>query len=397
MTASESGKPVVIRNVRIWDGVSDRYLQEADALRIEGASITAVGVTRELREGAEVRDGAGQTVIPGLIDCHVHLCIDPEVRSALDQPTGEAVRDQMIGRVERMVRAGITTARDLGGGEWWELEVRDRIAAGAIPGPRLLCAGQPITSPGGHCHFWGGEASDAREALEVLARQESKGVDLIKVMATGGNLTPNSRPSDAQFEQDVLEAIVVAARGFGHHVAAHCHGTSGIRNAAFAGVRTIEHCSWVGPNGWGADFLQDVAEYIAGAGIFVSPTVNSGWKRHEGRNEHVARLGENFDRLRAAGGRLIASTDAGIPGVAHDDLPGALPWFSRFARLTPVETLKAATSEAAEAVGLGQVTGRLAPGYAADLVFLDGDPLRDLGVLGSAASVVARGRSIELR
>ena len=381
----------VLRNVRIWDGVSESYAQ-FDSLRIEGERIAAIG---EAPDSRDARDFSGLTLLPGLIDGHVHLCLDPDIRAPADQPSGDAVRDAMPARLRRMAAAGITTARDLGGGEWIDLEMRDRLAAGELVGPRLVCSGQPITSPGGHCHFWGGEASDTEQALAVLERQVEHGVDLIKVMATGGSLTPGSQPVDPQFPQPVLEAVVEAAGAHGRHVAAHCHGTAGIRNAANAGVRTIEHCSWVGTAGWHTDYSHEVAESIAKGGAFVSPTINSGWKRNLGRQDYEARVGANFDRMREAGVRLMASTDAGIPGVYHHDLPGALPYFSHFARLSPVETLRTATSNGAEAIGLGEVTGRIEVGLAADLLVVDGDPLVDLNVLAAPAHVVARGRFVE--
>ena len=293
-------------------------------------------------------------------------------------------------RAAAMLRAGITTARDLGGGTFAELELRDRINAGALPGPRLLCAGQPVTSPRGHCFFWGGEAATLPEALAVLERQLARGVDLIKVMATGGNLTPGSNPVDAQFDAATLTALVEAARKHGRHVAAHCHGTAGIRNATQAGVTTIEHCSWRGPNGTATDFDPDAAASLAARGVFVSPTLNSGWRRHAG-SELETRIRANYDRMRAAGVRLIASTDAGIPNVPHTDLPAALPTFSRFANLTPLETLRAATSSCAQALSLGNRVGSLAPGYDADVLLVEGDPLADLGVLARPVAVIKAG------
>lgn len=381
-----------LRNVRIWDGVSDDY-SHYDSINITGTFIEAVG---NQTASADSRDLSGLTVIPGLIDGHVHLCLDPEIRAPADQPAGEAVRTAIPARLERMIGAGITTARDLGGGEWIDLEMRDRIASGELPGPRLVCSGQPITSPGGHCHFWGGEAEDTEGALDVLERQVQRGVDLIKVMATGGSLTPGSQPIDAQFPQEVLEAVVAAAAEHGYHVAAHCHGTDGIRNAANAGVRTIEHCSWVGTAGWHTAYSREVADTMAKRGTFVSPTINSGWKRNVGRADYEERVGSNFDRMKEAGVRLMASTDAGIPGIYHHDLPAALPYFRRFARLSPVETLRAATSNAAEAIGLGSLTGRVAPGLKADLVLVEGDPLRDLETLASPAHVVVRGQFVDV-
>jgi imidazolonepropionase-like amidohydrolase len=292
-----------------------------------------------------------------------------------------------------MVRAGITTARDLGGGEFGELELRDAINAGVHIGPRLLCAAQPITSPRGHCFFWGGEAATLAEAEMVLERQIARGADLIKVMATGGNMTPGSDPVAAQFDAETLAALVALARKHGRHVAAHCHGTAGIRNAVSAGVATIEHCSWRGVEGTGTDFDPELAAALATRGVFVSPTLNSGWRRHIGRDLE-ARLRANYAQMRSAGVRLIASTDAGIPGVVHTDLPSALATFSHFAGLTPVETLRAATSDCAEALGLGRTVGVLAPGFAADLLLVEGDPLTDLAVLTKPAAVFKDGRTV---
>jgi imidazolonepropionase-like amidohydrolase len=301
----------------------------------------------------------------------------------------------MAVRAEAMLRAGITTARDLGGGAWLELELRDRINAGELPGPRLLCAGQPITSVAGHCHFWGGEATTVAEAEAVIARQEAHGVDLIKLMATGGMQTPNSQPKDAQFDRSTTAAIVHAANARGFEVAAHCHGTPGIANAAHAGVRTIEHCSWIGESGHREPFDADAAAAIARRGIWVSPTVNAGWARFP--DAFAKRVTENFRGMKQAGCRLIASTDAGIPNVRHADLALALPVFAQLAELLPVEALKAATSDCAAALGLGDVTGALREGLAADVLFVDGDPLQDLAALRAPVRVMARGIAVDMR
>lgn len=381
----------VFRNVRIWDGVSDGYA-DADVLAVEDGRITAVGEAGGVPE-ADHRDLAGLTVIPGLIDAHVHMTLDP----ALPTPDAQlAVADDelvqgMDRRAEAMVRAGITTARDLGGGKWLELALRDRIAAGQA-GPRLLCAGQPVTSVRGHCHFWGGEACDANAAETVIERQAEHGVDLIKIMATGGNLTAGSSPRKAQYDADTTREIVAHARRRGYDVAAHCHGTEGIAHAARAGVVTIEHCSWLGDDGARSGYDPDVAADIAALGVWVSPTINAGWKRFAKNEKFERAVQGTFARMRAAGVRLIASTDAGIPNVRHEDLARALPVFAHYAGLTPVEVLRSATSDCAVAIGLGEVTGRIAAGFAADLVFVEGNPLKDPAVLESPAFVLAGGR-----
>jgi imidazolonepropionase-like amidohydrolase len=321
----------------------------------------------------------------------VHLSLDPHATAApVQQAKDDALRAAMSARAAAMLRAGITTARDLGGGTFLELELRDRIHAGALQGPRLLCAGQPITSPRGHCWFWGGEAEDLSHAQTVLERQVARGVDLIKVMATGGNLTPGSNPVEAQFDATTLEAIVALAARHDRCVAAHCHGTAGIRHAAHARVTTIEHCSWRGTAGTATDFDPQAAETLAARGVWVSPTLNSGWRRYLGQ-ELERRMRENYARMRSAGVRLIASTDAGIPQVPHTDLPHALPTFAHFAGLSPVETLRAATSDCAAALGMGASIGVLAPGYVADLVLVEGDPLADLDTLARPAAVIKGG------
>jgi imidazolonepropionase-like amidohydrolase len=386
----------VYTHLRIWDGVADAYL-DADAIRIDGDRVVAVGAASEISAGAATRSMHGATALPGLIDAHVHMVLDPDLRDPLAQTAADrATRAAaMAQRAVEMARAGITTARDLGGGEWLELELRDRIARGEAEGPRLVCAGQPLTSPQGHCYFWGGEAPGATDAAAVIARQREHGVDLIKVMATGGTMTQGTTPRDAQFGRETLMEIVAHARQRGYPVAAHCHGTVGIRYAVDACVSTIEHCSWVGESGWAADYDADTAAAIAARGIWVSPTVNLGWKRHQGSgSDHEKRLMANFAAMRAAGVRLAASTDAGIPNVRHADLAKALPVFAHLAALSNAEVLRSATSDCAQAIGLGHLTGRLAAGYSADVMFVDGNPLADLDRLGSVVGVLTRGRSI---
>jgi imidazolonepropionase-like amidohydrolase len=383
--------------VRFWDGVAERGSEVPATIRIEGGRIAAIGDDPALAEGAEVHEpGPGCVAIPGLIDAHVHLTLDPDLRDAAAQARRSA--DEITASAERfageMVRAGITTARDLGGGgAHHELALRDCILRGEVAGPRLLCAGQPVTSPGGHCHFWGGEVEGDDEARAFVRKQCADGVDWIKVMATGGVLTKGTRPGEAQFTRELLEAVCEEARRSERRVAAHCHATEGIRRAVEAGVDTIEHCSWVGDKGFGSDFDPEVARRIGERGTRVSPTVNAGWKRYLEREGEASAFFANmraaFDTLRAAGVRLIASTDAGIPNVAHRDLPRALPVFARFAGLSPVEVLRSATSDAAAAFDLP--TGRLAPGLAADVLVVQGDPLEDLAALLEPRLVVARG------
>ena len=381
-------------NLRVWDGIANGYV-EADSISVANGLISAVG-----KRDPEARDMSGLTVIPGLMDAHVHMTLDPEIPSAEEQLRQKApeIREKMLGRAERMVRAGLTTARDLGGGEWLELELRDRINRGEIIGPRLLCAGQPVTSIAGHCHFWGGESANTTDAFQVIDRQREHEVDLIKIMATGGNLTRGSSPGAAQFSRDETCKIVAYAKTAGYQVAAHCHGTEGIGNAAAAGVTTVEHCSWLANDGSRQDYDPEIASEMAAQGVWVSPTVNAGWARFRGGDgKFEARISKNFEGLKRAGVRLVASTDAGIPNVRHEDLSKALPVFSHYAGLSPFEALRSATSEAARALAIADIAGTITPGLSADLVFLEGDPLRDLACIQQPSLVMLRGREIEAK
>ncbi len=387
---------IVLTDLNIWDGTT---IVDADAIAVERSTITAIGSAADLlpagRAGARQRlSYAGATALPGLIDAHVHMVLDPAHRrppAATDMPDTAAMAE----RAASMVRAGITTARDLGGGAWVEIALRDRINAGELAGPRLLCAGQPITCPGGHCHFWNGEAVDADAATTVIKRQIAHRADWIKVMATGGRITRGSDPRQPQFDLATMRAIVATARAAGRPVAAHCHGTAGIAIAAEAGVNSIEHCSWVGEAGWAGDYQAAIADTIADNGVWVSPTVNSGWQRMlDGDAARLGRIRRALKAMLALDIPFMASTDAGIPGVYHHHLPQALAVYAKITESTALQTLLTATSQAAVGLGISSQTGSLKPGLAADLLIVDGDPLADLRALTRPVGVWARGRPV---
>jgi len=402
----------VIRGARIWDGVSAGVSPTPCRIVVEGGRITAlepegpataITVTEKpVTERPGEIDLAGRFVMPGLIDAHVHLGLDPEIKTPAEQLAVPASkrRSAMAARARGMVEAGITTARDLGGGDFMELELRDRIAAGQAMGPRMLCAGQPLTRPDGHCHFWGGGADTAEAQRAVVDRQLAHGVDWIKVMATGGVFTPGSDVRSAQFDEAELAAVCHQAHAAGLSVAAHCHGTAGIRNAARGGVRTIEHCSFAAKTGFGADFDMNAVDDLVQHEAIVSPTVNLGWGRRltneQGRpSVFFERMSEVMHQLRAAGVPLIASSDAGIPGVAHHRLAEGLLAFQRFAGFSNVELLRTATSESAGGLGIEDRTGRVAVGLEADLIAVARDPTLDPTTLLAPVWVMARGRVVE--
>ena len=382
---------MIYKNLSIWDGSLPGTRKGSIAVRGEKF------VHESQVNDSQSRDFSGLFAFPGLIDAHVHMCLDPELKDPFEQTVAGKgkIKEDIRRRAAMMVRAGITTARDLGGGEYLELEVRDEIAAGKTIGPRLVCSGQPITSVEGHCHFWGGEAKSEEDAVKVFERQKEHNVDLIKIMITGGNITPGSRPVDNQFNDKFVANIVSRAKDCGYRVAAHCHGTDGIRQAASVGVTTVEHCSWVGENGWGKALDPSVVSILVNNGVWVSPTINAGWKRFTER-EFTETVQRNYRKMKAAGVRLVASTDAGIPNVYHHDLPKALPVFAHFAGLSAEEVLRSATSDCAEAIGLGSITGIIKPGYFADFVLYQENPLLNLDALEKPFMVVTRGIEVQV-
>jgi len=375
-------------NVRLWDGISDEY-SEQSSITVCNEAVSGLGKT----DGV-VKDMSGLTVIPGLIDSHIHISVDPDhtsIEEFLNEPK-EVTIEKMNRRAKRMVDMGITTARDLGGGKWLEIELRNRILRGEIPGPRLLCAGQPLTTPDGHCYCWGGGVENTGDIQTVIDRQHRHDVDLIKVMATGGVYTPNTNPGQSQFSLNDLSFAVQYAKDLGYDVAAHCHGTEGIHRASLAGVKTIEHCSWFNQEGERSHCDLHVIADIVSNNTWVSPTINSEWSKYIDKNNQEGQLiRESFRLMCKAGVKFIASTDAGIPKVYHHEFAKGLSLFANLADMTPLEVLKSSTGDAALALGCADRFGSLQVGLSADFLFIEGDPLRDLQVLQTPALVVARG------
>ncbi|GAA3828279.1 amidohydrolase family protein [Streptomyces phyllanthi] len=384
---------------RVFVG-SGRYLEDG-AVLIEGDSITAVGPRRQLVEqaGTDVAHLAfpEATVVPGLIDAHVHLTFDggADPVTTLSEASDESLLTDMRHRAEQLLASGVTTVRDLGDRNGLALRLDEEIAQGIAPGPRIVCAGTPATPPGGHCHFLGGEVSGVAEVRDLVRRNIAAGAGVIKAMVTGGGLTKDGPKSwQSQFTPDELQALVDEAHQAGVPVAVHAHGTDGITAAVEAGVDTIEHCTWMTSDGF--DLRQDVLKRIIDEGIAVCPAVSPHWQmlpRFFGE-ERAAAMFDLVRQMAEAGVKLIAGTDAGVQRAGFDGLVPALSFYAHLG-LPNSRILDMATTAAASALGLGETTGRLAPGFRADLLVVDGDPLTDLGPLQAVRAVVAAGQPYE--
>lgn len=374
-----------LRGGRVWDGVVDAAS--------EGSVFTSGGaIAGSASAGAVVLDVSGCTVVPGLIEPHTHLCFNAgdDWREVYDADTPGQMLLRMAGAARRMVEAGITTVRDLGAPTDLAVQLREAIRAGLVAGPDLLVAGAPITPTGGHCWFMGGEA-DGIDGVKVAVRERKKaGADWIKVMASGGNMTPGTNVFAAQFSVEELQAIVSEAHRLEMKVTAHAHGVEGIKAAVAAPVDMIEHCSFQTAEGSVKD--DAVILDIARQGIGVSPTIHRGFGRFRGEPRWAMRA-DLTKALLAAGCKVLMSTDSGIPNAPHEDLAAALAVVHDLAELTPIETMKLATSTSAEHMDLPD-RGVIAPGKRADLLVVEGDPTSDIEALQRVRAVVSGGELV---
>jgi imidazolonepropionase-like amidohydrolase len=380
---------------------ADRMLPDADAeliadgaLVVRDGTIVAIGRFADLsrEDGTRVVELGDVTLLPGLVDCHVHLGMSASAEATgSEMPGSDAeLACRMVNSARRLLDAGVTTARDLGCRGEVASSVRDAIRDGLVPGPRLLVANAPITVTGGHAWRMGGEADGALEvAREVRIRAKQRS-DVVKIMSTGGFMTAGSRPWEARYTVEELRACVEEAHRLGMPVTTHALGVEGIRRVVEAGVDMIEHCGWVTEDG--SRFDPEIAATIATKGIAVCPTMNTAclpdpyfcpWDEREA-------LLANLRGMLAAGVELVAGTDAGIGLVPFESYADGLDVLAD-AGMSNRAVIAAATDRAAAALGLGSVTGRLAVGLAADVVAVEGDPAEDLAALHRPVHVFTAG------
>jgi imidazolonepropionase-like amidohydrolase len=362
---------------------------------VDGPRIVAAGPLDTLMAEhpipADLVDLGDVTLLPGLVDAHVHLGFDggpgPVARMKAETDTQQLIL--MLRSARELLSAGVTTARDLGARSFLDIAVAAATASGMAEGPRLLTAARPLTPTGGHCWFMGGECDTADDLRRMVRLHHKMGADFVKVMSTGGFMTDGAPPWSAQFSLAELDAVVAEAHRLGKRVAAHAHGRLGITQAVAAQVDTIEHCSFAGPDRkYGSDFDPAVVDQIAAAGIYVCPTMNV----------HALALRERFGDalekvimgLYSGGVQIIAGTDAGIDNCPHDAYISGLEALAMVG-LPAVEILDAATLRAARALGVDDRTGTIEPGKDADLIAVRGDPRADISVLNHLELVVARG------
>lgn len=385
-----------VRDVTVFDGTRVRSHR---GVLIDGDRIAWTGpharAAREARGASEV-DGAGMTLTPGLIDCHVHLNFDggPDFAAESDEltPVVGALKGSVNARAHLV--AGVTTVRDLGG--FGTVELARAVTEGLLPGPRIVPAGRALTITGGHGHNVGfaREVDSADEVRRAVREEIRAGAEAIKLIATGGVLTPGIGATFPAFTMEELMAAVEEAHARGRGVAAHAIGSKGILQAVRAGVDSIEHC---------VEVTAQVAREMAEGGTFRGPTIVAllGIANHpeEVPDYAVAKataLVEDAEaghaRAIRAGVRHICSTDAGTPFNPHGNAPNEVIAMVEWG-MRPLAAMIAATASGAEALRLDDV-GRIEAGMKADLALWDANPVDDPIALRNTRAVWTDGSRV---
>ena len=389
-------EPVYVSNVTLFDG---RTVKQRAGVLVSEGRIEWVGVharaPRAARDAAEI-EGRGRTLTPGLIDCHVHLCFDGSAdfaAEAREMTTDAAATVKAVRNAARTLEHGVTTVRDLGGRSDSAIQVARAVERGLLAGPRILAAGRALTITGGHGHNIGvAREVDGPDALRRAVREEIRaGATAIKLIATGGVLTPGITVDFTAFTQEELDAAVDEAHSWSRVVGAHAIGPAGIVGAVRSGVDSIEHGSMLSAEG---------AKLMKERGTFLVPTISAirGMVDHPDevpayaveKASSLAELAHDaFRRALRAGVRIACGTDAGTPFNPHGNTPFEIVRMVGWG-MTPLQALRAATSNAAALLRLTDV-GVVAVGARADLVLYDRDPLDAIEAILEPALVVRDG------
>ncbi|MEU2288039.1 amidohydrolase family protein [Streptomyces sp. NPDC013178] len=380
-----------VRGARLFDG--ERLVDDATVLVRDGR-IVMIG-SDDLPDVAEVTDLGDVTLLPGLVDSHVHLafdCSDPA--KSFQGVDDEQILARMRSAARTTLAMGVTTVRDLGDRGYLSLQLRKELAADPSAGPHLLVAGPPITTTGGHCWYLGGEADGVDGVRAAVRERAEHGVDLVKVMAGGGAMTPGSAPHLSQYGIEELRAAAEEAHAHGLPITAHAHGVQSVSDAVAAGFDSVEHCWFVGERG--VEDRPDVIEALASSGVTVSMTIalKAGGELPPPLARLLSAVYEHVRKMRAAGVTIVGSSDSGVGGqLPHNALPYTVQALVE-AGWSTAEALHSVTALAAELCRVGDRKGRLAPGKDADLLAVAGNPLDDPAALLDVRAVYREGHRV---
>ena len=409
----------LIRAARVIDGNGGPPL-ERGAILIEGNRIRAVGSEESVAapEGAPVEEFnyENKTVLPGLVDCHVHLIGIGDGRAGDELTTlpDEVLTLQAARNARAHLFSGVTTVRDCGAKNRTTFMLREAMEMGITPGPRMVLAGRPVAIVGGHLSYFGVQTTGPDECRAAVRQLVKEGADYIKITATGGS-TRTSFPLRPSFNVDELKAIVDEIHKFGKHAAAHCASSQGMLNVLEAGIDTIIHAIHRDPDGT-SRFRPEIAERVARQGVFVNATMGSGLarvtalelKRHSDglsdeeqeeldtvRRGHEEQL-EHFAKMRELGVRMAAGSDSAwgkykMGGFQYEIEAHAA------GGMTPMEAIVASTADSASSCWVDDSVGTLKEGKQADITVVDGDPSANVSALWDVADVFLAGDRVDRR
>jgi imidazolonepropionase-like amidohydrolase len=394
---AEQAHPTVIRNVTLLDGTGAAPVT-GQALIVEGRRISWIGPEAQLPEGSDGHaiDGQGGTIMPGMINCHVHLTNDgsPDLFGQVerDSVTVSALRGYL--NLQATLESGVTSVRDCGAANGIALDLARAVDDGLVPGPRIRAAGRVITMTGGHGHFIGREADGPAGVRQATRAEIKAGAHFIKAMATGGVLTPGVVPTQTALQPDELEQVAREAHNAGRRAACHAIGNEGIKNAIRAGIDSIEHGFYLDDEA--LELALDRGTVLVPTLIAVNQIVNNGktgampaWVVEKAESESGHHR-ESFAAAVRSGMKVAAGTDAGTPFNPHTYLPQELALMVDYG-MRPMDAIVAATRNAAENLGLAPDVGTLEVGRLADIVVVDGDPSSDITAAGRVRFVMKDG------
>ena len=377
----------LIKNGLVLDGAGVAFTDHGVLVNEDKIERFAPAAEFDGFEG-QVIDLDGDTLLPGLIDCHVHLCYagEPNPGRAIEDMDPGEIAVRALSNAQDSVRGGITAVRDCGGVNYLEFSVRDACNAGKFMGPTIRAAGRMICMTGGHGNRFGRVADGVDEVIKAVREQVHKGSDLIKIMATGGVMTPGVNPEDAHYSAEEMAAGISEGHRFHKTCASHAQGTEGILNAVRGGIDSIEH---------GIFMDEACVKEMVEAGTYLVPTVAALANIQSGADkvpayviEKTMRVAEAHERsiklFYAAGGKIAMGTDAGTPFNLHGNNAQELRYMVQYG-ISPMDAIVFSTSNAADLMQL-EDQGRVKDGARANLLAVSGNPLENIECVSERAN-----------
>ena len=399
---------LLLKADRLIDGTGADPVPNA-AVLIEDGRIAQIAAADAIPlapdDAVDVIEVSGGSIMPGFIEMHSHIHCSAELDAYthITTESDEVFLMRAVGAVRSALASGVTTMRDLGARNQVAFPIKQAIDDGIIPGPRLIVAGTPITTTGGHCNSFGTEADTTADVVRAVRQQFKLGAGYIKIMATGGGFTPGTNVRAPQYSAETLKAAVQDAERLGLRVAAHCHASAGVRNCVEAGVHNLIHCSWLAEDPQQMyDYDPADADMIAEKGIWVDPTLAlNRLNRLRGKQTGGSAMSDpqrRFEILRDMwdrGVKFVTGMDSGMTNARFGDFAYIPQVMVEEMWITPMEAIICATQTSAECLGIADETGTLEAGKSADVVIVEGDPSADITALHNVNTIVAQGRVVK--